>query len=161
MLLGLILLLLFALLFTRLLRTKGPQVRTIIKKPFAFDLYQMLIESGFNYRMAQMITAQAAHETANFESHIFKANKNPFGMTMPEKRRTVAKGKKNGYAYYESYKDSVKDYRLYYLARQYPKEFETVDQFIEAIKRKGYFTAPIAEYKTAVNKFYNAYWNAT
>ena len=57
--------------------------------------------------------AQSLIETGNFTSHIFKDNNNLFGMQHPEKRSTLSLGVKNGHAYYKSWIDSVKDYKLW------------------------------------------------
>jgi uncharacterized FlgJ-related protein len=57
--------------------------------------------------------AQSLLETGHFTSPVFKKNNNLFGMKHPSKRDTVSKGTKNGHAYYDSWQDSVKDYRLW------------------------------------------------
>ena len=67
--------------------------------------------SGIRY--PDIAIAQSMIETANFSSHIFKANNNLFGMQRPERRQTTASGEKNGHAYYNSWVDSVKDYKLW------------------------------------------------
>jgi uncharacterized FlgJ-related protein len=57
--------------------------------------------------------AQSLLETGHFKSKIFNDNNNLFGMKNPSKRNTLSKGTKNGHAYYDSWQDSVKDYKLW------------------------------------------------
>ena len=47
------------------------------------------------------IVAQAAHETGNFTSMLYKEYNNPFGMKFPHVRETTAKGSAYGYCTYE------------------------------------------------------------
>ena len=57
--------------------------------------------------------AQSLLETGHFKSKIFNQNNNLFGMKNPSKRNTLSKGTKNGHAYFSSWQDSVKDYKLW------------------------------------------------
>lgn len=57
--------------------------------------------------------AQSLLETGHFKSKIFKENNNLFGMKNPTKRNTLSKGTKNGHAYYDTWQDSVNDYKLW------------------------------------------------
>jgi uncharacterized FlgJ-related protein len=57
--------------------------------------------------------AQSLLETGHFKSKIFNDNNNLFGMKNPSKRNTLSKGTKNGHAYYDTWQDSVKDYKLW------------------------------------------------
>jgi len=122
------------------------------------DVYQLLIELGFNYKQAQYITAQAAHETGNFQSQIFKENNNLFGMKHAGQR--LSQGEKNGHAYYKTIEDSVKDYQIYYKLNNYPVTFETPENFVDSLKNHGYFEANIENYKKGVRHFLNLYFNA-
>jgi len=121
------------------------------------DVYLRLIEAGFNSLQAQYITAQSAHETANFTSQIYTENNNLFGYKYVGQQ--IAKGSKNNHAYYESIADSIKDYKRYYNLRGYPTVFPSLAEFVKTLKRNYYFEAPEAEYLNGVKHFYNLYFN--
>ncbi len=57
--------------------------------------------------------AQSLLETGHFKSEIFKNNNNLFGMKHPKVRKTFSTGTKNGHASYSSWKDSVRDYKIW------------------------------------------------
>jgi hypothetical protein len=125
------------------------------------DLFTYLVDEGFFPETAKMIVAQAAHESANFTSKIFRLNNNPFGMKLPESRFTSAIGENFGHAVYSDMLSSAHDYWLYYNAKKYPAVWNDIDTFIEALKMKGYFEAPIEVYKKAVKYFYKIYFGGT
>jgi len=123
------------------------------------DLYLLLCYQGFLPDTAKLITAQAAHESGNFTSSIFIVNNNPFGMKHPEVRKTTSLGENRGYAYYMTLESAVQDYWLYYKARKYPYTWKDADQFVEALKERFYFEAPLELYKKAVKHFYKLYFS--
>jgi hypothetical protein len=130
----------------------------IISK-YGTDLYFLLVSQGFLPDTAKIITAQAAHETGNFTSDIYLYNHNPFGMKLPEMRRTTAIGQARGHAVYSSIESACEDYLYYYLMSKYPLIWKDTDTFVEALKNHGYFEAPVESYKSAVKKFYKLYFN--
>ena len=67
--------------------------------------------SALGIKFPKVVAAQLVLETGYFSSKIFKENHNGFGMKMHKRGR--AKGVKNGHAYYDSFKDSILDYRTY------------------------------------------------
>jgi hypothetical protein len=61
-----------------------------------------------------IVMAQAILETGNFQSVLCLEYNNLFGMNMPTTRATTAINKTaNGFAIYESWRDSIIDYALY------------------------------------------------
>jgi flagellum-specific peptidoglycan hydrolase FlgJ len=120
------------------------------------QVYELLIEYGFNFKQAQYITAQAAHETGNFSSKIFLENKNLFGYKYIGQKN--AKGEKNGHANYESIEHSIQDYKVYYTARKYPSLFSSVVEFVKTLKRNNYFEAPEKEYLKGIKHFLRLYF---
>lgn len=60
-----------------------------------------------------IVISQARLESGNYKSNIATKNNNLFGMKMPRQRKTTATCKKNGYAYYENWIESVKDYKIW------------------------------------------------
>ena len=139
-----------------LIYTRHKKMSIITK--YGTDLYLLLIAQGFWPGTAEMITAQAAHESANFTSKIFRQNNNPFGMKLPETRFTYATGENLGHAVYDDLEAAVYDYWLYYQARKYPPTWKDIDTFIETLKINNYFEAPLSLYKKAVKYFYKIYF---
>lgn len=74
-------------------------------------VYQEILSVGIKF--ADVTLAQAILESGNFTSKIAKENNNLFGMRLPKSRETTAVGQKKGYARYLSWKDSVKDFKLW------------------------------------------------
>lgn len=120
-------------------------------------IYTSLIIEGFNVKQAQFVTAQAAHETGNFTSDIFKNNHNLFGMKAAGQSLVI--GERNGHAVYASLEDSIADYRKYYRRHNYLSYYETPESFVEALKKASYFEADQETYKKGVRFFYNLYFN--
>lgn len=60
-----------------------------------------------------IVLAQSILESGNFKSYIFIKNNNLFGMKLPKSRNTTATGTNKGYAKYDTWEDSIKDYSLY------------------------------------------------
>lgn len=125
----------------------------------AGNIYRQLLEAGFGDKYAQFITAQAAHETANFTSYIYKHNFNAFGMKY--QGQETAKGERNGYAFYNGYNESVADYdRLIksyaFLAAR--TNVGTVESFVSFLKKMKYFEAPLANYLSGVKFFLKQYF---
>ena len=117
-------------------------------------IYNLLLSAGFNEKFAAWITAQSAHETGNFSSSIFKNNFNAFGMKYAG--QATARGEKNGYAFYNSLEESVRDYKRLY--KSYGMIFtDTIEGFVIILKNKGYFEAPIEEYLAGVKHFLKLY----
>lgn len=79
--------------------------------------------------------AQAVLESGHFKSTVFKQNNNLFGMRLPRKRESVAKGTSMGYATYASWQASVMDYKLYqdYVCEK--RKIDSKDEYMGYIKR--------------------------
>jgi uncharacterized FlgJ-related protein len=118
-------------------------------------VYRLLKAAGFQEKFAQWITAQAAHETANFTSPIYQSNNNAFGMKFMNQK--TALGEKNGYAYYENIAGSVADYKRLYKSYGFVS-IGTVENFIKFLKSRQYFEANENDYLTAVKYFLNLYF---
>lgn len=132
-------------------------MKKIDKKVFEYLI--ALKQEGFSSDVAKMIISQAAFETGNFTSRIFKQNHNLFGMKLPKLRNTLATGEKFGHATFNSDFDSIKDYKLYWVNFSHPEQFESLRSFIERLKSKGYFEADIENYFKGVEYYHKLYWN--
>tara|TARA_B100000927_G_scaffold280275_1_gene264642 strand:+ start:303 stop:863 length:561 start_codon:yes stop_codon:yes gene_type:complete len=67
-----------------------------------------------NFKFPHIVLAQSILETGHYQSKIFKENNNLFGMKEARVRLNLAKGTQFGHAYYDSWKESVTDYALWY-----------------------------------------------
>jgi hypothetical protein len=152
---GFLLLAVFLVLFILLLKTKNLQTVLNTTNDTGFKVYNLLLAFGFNPLLAKFITAQAAHESANFTSLIFKQNNNCFGYGYNYKGgdRTM----KSNYFYYESLEDCVADYTNYWSKEDFPN-FDSVSNFVAALSQKNYFTASQSEYENGVTHFYQLYF---
>jgi hypothetical protein len=128
------------------------------------NIYRLLIEAGISKKMAQWITAQSAHETANFTSPIYRNNLNAFGMTVKDEFGkplkpgiSLAQGEKNGYAFYLNYKESVQDYYRLYKGYGFPV-VGTLEAWVKFLKNQDYFEAPMLEYLRGMKHFLKLYF---
>ena len=104
-----------------------------------------------------IIIAQAIHETGGFTSPVFFRNNNAFGMKLAEKRPTTAIGDidKDNYANYDSIEDSIEDLKLWFDFHAISLEFDTVQEYSQTIRSKGYYTAAYNIYTSALKKHFN------
>jgi flagellum-specific peptidoglycan hydrolase FlgJ len=156
---GLIFWLLLAWLFLTLSKTKNPPKKMIsINETFFHYIFPRIVAAGFRGELAKYVFAQAAFETGNFTSDIFKENNNLFGMKLPRVRQTLATGENRGHATFNSITDSIKDFALFHKARALAPSFTSIDTYIETLNNKGYFEAPETQYSEGVKTYYNAYF---
>lgn len=152
---GLLLLALFLALYIWQLRIKKRQAVMNTTNNDGFKVYDLLLAIGFNPTIAKYITAQAAHESANFSSPLYRNNNNCFGMKFAGQKLAT---EKNGYANYKNIEDCITDYKNYFQRRDF-STFDQISTFVESLKKVNYFEAPIAEYKAGVTYFYSLYFN--
>ena len=122
------------------------------------EIYSLLIRSGLNETLARFATAQAAHETNNFTSKIFKSNNNAFGMKYAG--QVNAQSVKNGYANYVSLNYSVADFVSWYSRHRtnilsLPLFINSLESYVRFLKNNNYFEAPESEYLKGCDHFYN------
>ena len=86
-----------------------------------------------NVKFPHIVLAQAMIESGHFQSNIFIANNNLFGMKQARQRCTTAKGTNLNHAYYENWKESVMDYALFQSA--YLRKLKTEAQYLEYLDR--------------------------
>lgn len=125
-----------------------------VTESYEEEILRILLEEGLSLGMAEIVVAQARHESGNFTSPIFEENWNPFGMKRPRLRKTTAIGSNRGHAVYPSLSDAVLDYVFYLRARQIPFDIESVSEFVIVIKNKGYFEDSYRNYVRGVRGFF-------
>lgn len=129
----------------------------------ALEIHALIKYYGFTETLARFITAQAAHETGNFTSAIFKSNNNAFGMKYAG--QSTADGEKKGYAYYKSVEDSVIDFARWWTKHRsgqvtLPLFIFSLENYVQFLKNQGYYEAPLSEYLKGCKYFYTLFYNA-
>ena len=75
------------------------------------NLVDLLKRYGVKY--PHIVLAQAYVETSLGRTGVGRTNKNLFGMRLAHSRSTLALGEENGFAIFESWKESTLDYKLW------------------------------------------------
>jgi hypothetical protein len=104
------------------------------------------------------IIAQAKHESNNFTSSVYRNNNNPLGMKVPSKRTFLGtKGTEapdgGFYAKYETDTVGFKDLLIWLRYRNFPQNLNSVDEYVNAMKDKGYFGDTVTNYLRGVKRF--------
>lgn len=152
-LLGLALLGLLLALWRVFSKTKNPPTKANISAN-ASEIFNTLLDAGFTARFAAIVTSQAAFETGGFTSELFIKQNNAFGMMNASGRPNTQLQVLNGFGVYESIEDSARDFVYYWKAANLP-QFSSVSEYVDAIKAKGYFTAPVSQYAAGVTRYFN------
>jgi len=92
-----------------------------------------------NIRFPHIVYAQAVLETGNFNSKIFTANHNLFGMKEARVRATTNLGSELGHAIYGHWRESVVDYALFQCA--FLTKIKTEEGYYQYLK-ENYAEAP-------------------
>jgi len=116
-------------------------------------VFDVVTRAGYSENFGNIAVAVARHETGNYQSKIFKLNNNLFGMRFPVKRDTTAKDEKFNYARYATIENSIEDYTLYLEYFNYPKTFDSVADYVDYAKEKGYFSDTKAKYLSALQRW--------
>jgi hypothetical protein len=92
-----------------------------------------------NIKFPHIVYAQAVLETGNFQSKIFSANHNLFGMKEARVRATTNLGSELGHAIYGHWRESVVDYALFQCA--FLTSVKTEEGYYQYLK-ENYAEAP-------------------
>ena len=134
---GFILLPLLAWLFLKGLKTTNPPKKMLtLNETYFHYIFPRIVEAGFQGELAKYIFSQAAFETGNFTSDIFRENNNLFGMKLPVIRQTTAIGVNRGHAIFKDITDSIKDFALYHKARGIAPSFSSITAYIDTFIKK-------------------------
>jgi hypothetical protein len=102
----------------------------IISEASKFTKEKLIREiERLNFRFPHIVLAQAQIESGNFSSPIFKENHNMFGMREAQVRANLARGTRRKHAFYDTWKESLYDYALYYST--YLSKLKTEDQYFD------------------------------
>lgn len=96
---------------------KIPQetIMLVLREEHSFSEEKLIAEvSKYNCRFAHIIIAQAKIESGGFKSRLFLEQNNCFGFRIAGQRLSLNIGERNGYASFDTWKDCVAEYMLYY-----------------------------------------------
>jgi hypothetical protein len=127
----------------------------------AMTIFSALKYYGLSDQIASYATAQAAHETADFTSQLFKENNNAFGMTYVG--QSTANGERSRFAYYDDIEHSAEDMAVYYVKSRaalpfFPLFINSIEKYVTFLKNRGFFTAPLSEYLAGCQNYYTKYF---
>jgi len=130
----------------------------------AESIYNEARAAGMPVTLANLIVAQARHETADFTSNVFKSCNNAFGykyagQSLPV-RPCVNSPEGNSYASYPAVADSVQELTAWIKRRQsegkFPanlSEITTAEKYAELLKAAGFYGDPVSVYTSGLKRF--------
>jgi len=125
----------------------------IAPKDYEKVILETLWKNGVSVDLSYIILSQAKHETANFQSNVFKNSNNLFGIKYFKKRKkTTAIGQYRAYCRYKNIIDSTIDYIYYMEKKGIPMHEKSVKSYIDLLKQKKYFEDSTKRYYNAVLK---------
>jgi len=87
----------------------------IIREEHSFSEEKLIAEiSKYNCKFSHIIMAQAKVESGDFKSRLFREQNNCFGFRIAGRRLSLNIREQNGYASFDSWRDCVTEYMLYY-----------------------------------------------
>lgn len=118
------------------------------------EIFNTVIEQGYDTLMAKLIVAQAMHESGNFKSKLFRKGNNAFGM-MRTKKDTLAIGsmgaeKRSGYAVYEDVNKSTIAVLQLLERKGCGFKFNSAKEYAKWLKSKGYYEDTTTNYVRAL-----------
>jgi uncharacterized FlgJ-related protein len=93
---------------------------------YYLDLYKV--------KQPEIVKVQIRLETANLQSRFCRECNNLFGMKKPRKRETKAIGKENSMSVYETWQESIEDYKIW------QDNFYKGGDYYQFLKSHGYAT---------------------
>lgn len=128
-------------------------------------IYRAAVSQGFPGSLANLIVAQAKHESANFTSNVFRQNNNPFGYKYVGQslatRGTPAPASEGGnYARYVDVSYATLEIVKWIQRRQnetkFPRDLSTITtpkQYAQLLKNAGYYGASVTEYAAGLARW--------
>lgn len=130
---------------------KWDLIQTIQPDTFSqAKLAQML--KDLNVRFPHIVMAQAILESGNFQSNIFRSNRNLFGMKQARARITTAKGTELNHAYYDNWRESVYDYAFF--QSRYLNDLRTEQAYLQYLNNNY---AEVEDYDKLILKVIDKY----
>ena len=113
---------------------------------------KVLSRYGINAKTIKYWIAVSAFETKGWTSKVYKDSKNLFTIIGPgDEHLDYGEGQ----SIYSSISDSVVAlYKRVMVPFKYPLSYESIDDLVDTMKSKGYFTGDANNYKTGVKYWY-------
>lgn len=135
------------------------------KKANARTTILTILQQKLDAKNANFWVAIAAHETNGFSSEAFVKGNNAFGMRWvtcggrigdPRSLAIGAFSSGERVDIFSSVEDSAKDLLLYFQRTGWTKlNYDTIDDLVNAMKAKDYFTDSVSNYLTDVKRWLN------
>ena len=126
-------------------------------------IYQTALLDGMPVILAQLIAAQAAHETGNFTSAVFKDCNNAFGYNAVRSFCLAH----TTYQNYPTVQDSVHELTGWIKRRLNEGNFPSLNtittplQYATVLKKNGYYTDATSNYANGISFYFERVSNAT
>jgi hypothetical protein len=128
----------------------------VTQKQMFADIYNESLKYGFGSDAALAIAGQSAHESGRWTSKLATVDQNVFGMKDGGAGKGIQKGSDQGFATYNTPADSLQDLVEWMKAKGYPFSDDlTIEQHLQWLKSKQYFTDTLANYKKSVLSLIN------
>lgn len=108
--------------------------------------------------ISKLILAQAAFETGDFTSAVYRNNNNMFGMKtayhrvqLGEQGEVASDG--GWYQKYQSNTQSLRDFLIYLDYVNFPKHPMSIDTYVLAMKNNRYFTGNVDNYIAGLKRY--------
>jgi len=105
--------------------------------------------------LAPYVFAQWQFETANFTSSLFDRANNASGMRIAAQREQKRTGETNGYAEYANWQQCAEDLVLWFDARRFPQNCDSLKSYVAECKQRSYFTADESKYYNGCLRYFN------
>lgn len=134
---------------------------------YATLIFATAVNDNIPETLSQLIVAQAAHETANFTSPVFKNANNAFGYKYVSGAKWQT-GNYNGYAMYATVEDSTHEITDWLKRRVKDQRggftndlnsITTPEIYAEELKKAGYYEDAETNYEGGVNYYFNLYYD--
>lgn len=124
-------------------------------------IYKIAREEGFPPFLSMLMGAQAAHETDNFTSNVFRKCNNAFGYkSLSTSTDCTGSPEGNSYKFYRNLEDSAKEVVNWIKRRQREGKFpadlssvKTANQYATLLKNAGYYGDPIGVYEGGLTRY--------
>jgi len=135
---------------------------------FSRLIFDKARSNGMPVDLANFIVGQAAHESANFTSPVFKDCKNFFGYKYRGQKIAAGSCRKSPegdyYAFYSTLEDSITEITDWIKRRQaegrFPQDLtsiRTAERYAQLLKDSDYYGDPVSVYATGIRKFASNY----
>jgi len=121
----------------------------------ALRIFNEALANGLTSNQANLLVAQAKHETGEFTSPVFLAYNNCFGMRPAQERNAEQLNYRStdSYAHYQNIEQSVRDLLYWFDAKNFTW-YDTPELYCAELKRHDYFTDTLENYSQDVSKFF-------